>query len=170
MKQVCIFCKTNTVDDNDRSFERVVTGMTCDSCVRNFHTASGAATLKKLVDAIDAPLLVMQGEPRQVFTANKKALELFSKELDQVEDHRGGQVFNCIHAFSKAGCGKDINCQPCRIKNAIVETLTTDRQCNDISAVLDIKRDAGTNPYVLQISTKKIGSMALVRIHKYGPV
>src|SRR5512137_2252868 len=77
------------------------------------------------IEAIDAPILLMQGNPRQVVTANRKALELFGKELHEVERHRGGQVFDCVHSFTEAGCGKDAHCENCQIKNAIVDTLTT---------------------------------------------
>jgi dienelactone hydrolase len=42
----------------------------------------------------------MQPDPRQVRTANKKACDLFEKELTQIEGYRGGQVFDCVHAFT----------------------------------------------------------------------
>lgn len=59
----------------------------------------------ELLEAIDAPILLMQGNPRQVVSANKRALELFGKALREVENHRGGQVFDCVHSFTEAGCG-----------------------------------------------------------------
>lgn len=122
--------------------------------------------LKRLVDAIDAPLLVMQKEPRQVYTANQKALKLFAKEIGQVEARRGGRVFDCAYAFTKAGCGKDEHCKPCRIKNAIVETLITGNSASGV-AVLTIKKDDGLTPATLQVTSEKIGDMALVRIDRY---
>ena len=81
--------------------------------------------IKTLINTIESPTILMQSEPRQVVTANKKACALFGKDLPQIEGQRGGQVFNCIHSFTEAGCGQDINCENCKIKNAVVETFTT---------------------------------------------
>ncbi len=111
----------------------------------------------------------MQAEPRLVYTANKKALDLFDKELDQAEQRRGGQVFDCVYAFTEAGCGKDAHCETCRIKNAIVETLAAGRAYEGISVVLDTIKAPGRSSYELQITTQKIGDMALVRIDRYHP-
>ncbi len=169
MKRNCLFCRTEAVSGFDQT-SADVTGGVCESCSAKFRTSSDPRTLKRLVDALDAPLLVMQKEPRQVYTANRKALELFDKELEKVEKRRGGQVFDCLHAFTEAGCGRDAHCEPCRIKNAIVETLSTGRPCSGVSAVLDIKKGEGISFYTLQISTEKVGEMALVRIDRYESV
>lgn len=58
------------------------------------------------LEAIDAPILLMQGNPRQVVTANKRALGLFEKELQEVEGHRGGQVFDSFMRLRKTVAGK----------------------------------------------------------------
>jgi transcriptional regulator of aromatic amino acid metabolism len=170
MERICTLCKADVVDQPEQSSVRNITGGVCSSCNRLFNTSCSAATLKALADAIDAPVLVMQSEPRQVYTANGKALELFKKEPDRIEKHRGGQVFDCVYAFTEAGCGKDVHCQPCKIKNAIVETLTTGRTYTGVSALMDIRKSIGTSTYTLQVSTEKIGDMALVRIDRYEPV
>lgn len=120
-----------------------------------------------VLDAIDAPVLLMQGDPRQVLTANKKAYELFGKGLGQIEGHRGGQVFDCIHSFTEAGCGKDANCEHCKIKGAIVDTFTTGNPFDGVSTQLEIKKAEGTVAYAMQVSTQKVGDLALVRIDRY---
>lgn len=119
------------------------------------------------IDAIDAPILLMQGNPRQVVTANRKALELFEKELPEVEDHRGGQVFDCVYAFTEVGCGKDSNCEGCKIRDAIIDTFITGRQHNGVSTTLQIKKANETINFELQVSTEKVGDLALVRIERF---
>jgi hypothetical protein len=109
----------------------------------------------------------MQGSPRQVVTANRKALALFGKELHEVENHRGGQVFDCVHSFTEAGCGMDVNCEDCKIKNAIVDTFTTANPHHGVSTELPIKKADSTRSYVLQVSTEKVGDLALVRVERY---
>lgn len=119
------------------------------------------------IEAIDAPILLMQGNPRQVVTANRRALELFGKNLHEVEGRRGGQVFDCIHAFTEAGCGKDGNCEGCRIRDGIIDTFTTGKPHKGVSSPLQIKKANGTMTYELQVSTEKIGDLALVRIERF---
>lgn len=119
------------------------------------------------IEEIDAPVLLLQGNPRQVVTANKRALELFEKELHEVEGYRGGQVFDCVHAFTEDGCGKDVNCEGCKIRDAIIDTFTTARPHNRVSTSLQIKKVGGTMTHVLQVSTEKVGDLALVRIERF---
>jgi transcriptional regulator of aromatic amino acid metabolism len=170
MEQLCTLCKANAVDEHEQSSVRSITGGVCSSCNRRFTPSSDAATLNAFVDAINAPVLVMQAEPRQVYTANRKALELFKKEPERIEKHQGGQVFDCVYAFTEAGCGKDVHCRPCKIKNAIVVTLSAGSPGTTASAVLDIKKGSAMNAYALQVTTEKIGDMALVRIDRYEPM
>lgn len=119
------------------------------------------------IESVDAPILLMQGNPRQVVTANRRALELFGKELYEVEGHRGGQVFDCVHAFTEEGCGKDDNCEGCKIRDAIIDTFTTAKPHNGVSTSLQIKKADGAMPYILQVSTEKLGDLAVVRIERF---
>jgi transcriptional regulator of aromatic amino acid metabolism len=122
---------------------------------------------RALLEAIDAPVLLMQGNPRQVVTANRKALALFGKVLSEVEGHRGGEVFDCVHSFTEAGCGKDANCENCKIKDAIIDTFVTAASHRDVSTELSIRKPAGRKTCVLQVSTEKLGELALVRVERY---
>ena len=119
------------------------------------------------IDAIDAPILLMQGNPRQVVTANRAALALFAKPLHEVEGRRGGEVFDCVHAFTEAGCGKDANCEHCTIKAAIVDTFDTATPHDGVTSGLTLRKADGDKRCVLQVSTEKAGDLALVRIDRY---
>jgi hypothetical protein len=167
MKQVCRLCKAEMINTQEQSSQFNITGGVCISCARKFTTSRGTVALRSFLDTFDAPILLMQPEPRQVYTANKKALGLFSKELPQLEGHRGGQVFDCVHAFTEAGCGKDIHCEDCKIKNAVIETFTTGRSFDGVSTFLEIKKQNDINAYLVQVSTEKIGDLALLRIDQY---
>lgn len=131
----------------------------CEACVR----LSGTQVL----EAIAAPILLMQGNPRQVVTANRQALALFGKELREVEGHRGGQVFDCVYSFTEGGCGKDAGCEACPIKDAIVDTFTTGRPHQGVAATLQLKKGDATESRLVQVSTEKSGELALVRVERY---
>ena len=163
MTASCTLCGKPVVP-NTKAAHRSISFDVCDSCVSRVSGASGYAAL---LDAIDAPVLLMQGNPRQVVTANRKALELFGKKPEQVEAHRGGEVFDCVHSFTEAGCGKDANCEHCKIRIAIVDTFTSANSHQGVSTELSIKKADGTRTYALQVSTEKLGDLALVRIERY---
>lgn len=127
----------------------------------------GLENLTTFMHSLEAPALLLQAVPRQVVTANDKACALFDKRLAQIEGHRGGQVFDCVHAFTEAGCGLDSHCEDCKIKNAIVDTFATGKPHINVRTILDIKKGPKNIPHELQVSTEKIGDFALVTIEKY---
>jgi len=159
----CKVCGKQAVPDSQVARGGITQGI-CEACVLK---VSFAEDNSAFLESINAPVLLMQGNPRQVVTANRRSLELFEKGLHDVEGHRGGQVFNCSHSFTEAGCGKDINCEHCPIKNAIVETFTTANPHDGVSTELPIRKTNGTKAYVLQVSTEKVGELALVRIDRF---
>lgn len=123
--------------------------------------------LPTFMNSLGSPALLLQAVPRQVVTANKKACDLLDRRLDQIEGYRGGQVFDCVHAFTEAGCGLDSHCEDCKIKNAIVDTFATGKPHTNVRTILDIKKQTKITPHELQVSTEKIGDFALVTIEKY---
>jgi transcriptional regulator of aromatic amino acid metabolism len=145
--------------------QRTIAGEICAECAGR---VSGTSGDEALLEAIAAPVLLLQGNPRQVVTANQKALALFGKGRHEVENHRGGQVFDCLHSFTEAGCGKDVHCEKCTIKNAIVDTFTTANSHHGVAAGLPVKKAGKTTTYVVQVSTEKLGDFALVRIERYA--
>jgi hypothetical protein len=141
----------------------------CNNCVkeREPDKAADAASYSRTIEAIDGPVLLMQGNPRQVVTANRQALALFGKELSEVEGRRGGEVFDCVLSFTEAGCGKDPGCEGCPIKDAIVDTFSSSRPHQGVAATLQVKKAGGTEDRLVRVSTEKVGELALVRIEGY---
>jgi len=108
----CIYCSAAIKDQEQ--LNNFITGGTCPQCIESIFNQHDESLISFL-DNIEAPILLMQPDPREVRTANKQACELFEKDLSQIEGRRGGQVFDCIHSFTEAGCGKDENCEDCKI-------------------------------------------------------
>jgi hypothetical protein len=136
----------------------------CDACFAALSADGSQEKCRQILQAIDAPILLMQPEPRQVFTANSRALALFGRELDGAEGHRGGEVFGCLHSYTRDGCGKDAHCSDCTIKAAIVSGFS-----GAASAVstLTIRVGGGDTPYALAVSAEQAGGRALVRIDRF---
>lgn len=117
------------------------------------------------MSGIEAPVLLMQPDPRLVYASNDAALALFGREARETEGRRGGEVFGCIHSFTVAGCGKDVNCETCRIREGIVDTFGG-TVATGITATLVIRRDADI-AHTMTISTEPAGAYALVRIDQF---
>lgn len=147
------------------SAPRTVSADLCEICLAALSSDGERAARREILQAINAPILLMQSNPRLVLTANDRALALFGRRLDEAEGRRGGEVFGCVHSFTEAGCGRDIRCDECQIKGAIISALTgTD---SSAAATLTIRREADV-PYVLEVSTENTGDYALVRIDRFG--
>jgi PAS domain len=163
MTTKCKVCGTQTVSVSHAATGCITFGI-CEACVTQ---VSATPDSRAVLEAIHAPILLLHGNPRQVVSANKMALRLFGKEIYEFAGHRGGQVFDCIHSFTEAGCGMDVNCEPCKIKNAIVDTFNTGESHNSVATTLQIKKADGIKDYVMQVSTEKAGDLALVRVERF---
>jgi hypothetical protein len=141
----------------------VSTGL-CEACFAALSQDGERAARREIIQAIDAPILLMQSNPRVALTANDRALALFGRRLDEAEGRRGGEVFGCVHSFTEAGCGRDSHCDDCRIKEAIVSALTGTGA--SAAATLTIRQDADV-PYALEVSAENAGDFALVRIDRF---
>ena len=164
MNKTCKQCKAGL--ESNPNTDYIVTNGICSHCIETIFDDQDNS-ISTFLNNIDSPVLLMQPDPRQVRTANKISCELFEKDLSQIKGLRGGQVFNCIHAFTKAGCGKDENCEDCKIKNSLVDTFTNGTSHDGVSTNLDIKTNTSVMPYHLKVSTEKIGDLALIRIDNY---
>ncbi|MFZ2162405.1 MAG: PAS domain-containing protein [Sideroxyarcus sp.] len=163
MTTECKVCGKGTVSVSQAAPGSITFGI-CAACVTQ---VSDTPDSRAVLEAIHAPILLLHGNPRQVVSANKMALRLFGKEMYEVAGYRGGQVFDCIHSFTEAGCGKDENCENCKIKNAIVNTFTTGESHNGVATALQIKKPDGIKECIMQVSTERAGDLALVRVERF---
>lgn len=167
MNRECRICKRDVKEIRERPSPFPVTGGICRSCAEALVTAGNGVDLAAFLDSLDAPVLLMQPAPRQVYAANQRALRLFGKDISRVAGHRGGQVFDCIHAFTEAGCGKDVHCEGCKIRNAVVEAFLPGNSFTGVSTDLEIRTEPGTLTFHMQVSTEELGNFALLRIDRF---
>ena len=146
--------------------KQYVTHSLCADCTEMIFQPD-STTMQKFLDSLDAPILLMQAEPRKVVGANRQACELFAKELSQIEGRRSGEVFDCVHAASEAGCGKDAHCEKCGIKKAVDETFASGNSFDKVATFLKIRKNHDINLYNLQVSTEKAGDLTLLRIDQF---
>ncbi len=167
MRKICIKCNSVITPDRGTGAPQYrIAKDICGSCIQGI-ADKGHDAQRELLESFHAPILLMQPEPRRVRTANEEARFLFGKDLSQIEGFKGGEVFNCEHAFTEAGCGVDEHCQDCIIRTTIIETFNTGKSFNSVAARLDIRNGDKVKPYSMTISTEKLGELALVRVDQF---
>ena len=161
-EHLCASCHT-PVKAADTS--RHISAPICEGCLATLAAGTSPEKCREIMRGIGTPVLLLQSNPRQVYAANDAALALFGRAPHEAEGHRGGEVFGCIHSFTVAGCGKDVNCESCRIKQGIVDTFGGSA-ATGIAATLVIRRDMDI-AHTMTISTEPVGVYVLVRIDQF---
>jgi len=163
VKKICAWCGKDLGIVESRSHsEDVITHGMCEACATRFTTDTGT-TLHEFLDSLGVPVFLVEPEPR-VRTGNKQARELLDKDLSMIEGQLGGDVIECIYAKQPHGCGNDVHCKSCTIRNTVLDTFATGKSSVRIPAYPDIQTPEGVQTIRFVISTEKVGERVLLRI------
>lgn len=162
MRRICAWCKKELTPREDMGMEKEITHGICSICALNF-TSSVPKTLKDMLDLIREPVLIVDDQGF-VMSANDSGLQVLGKDLESVENQRGGDVFECSYASLPEGCGGTEHCKTCAIRNIIMDTLVNDRGYKNVPAYQKINTSNGPRIMQFSISTEKIGDQILLRI------
>ena len=163
IRRICFRCKIElgTLADPAKDEERISHGI-CRRCLEQLMSGKGE-TLDEYLDTLQVPIFVVNNDARLV-TANKHALGLVEKSSNQVTGELGGEVFGCSHATQPGGCGEQVHCQSCTIRNSVEETFKTGTPSVRIPACQDLDTYEGPRKVRFVISTEKYGDVVLLRI------
>ena len=105
-----------------------------------------------------AILLMLVNKEGRVVNINKTGLELLKKSKDSVLGLLGGEVFNCINAWSNGEvvCGGGKNCTHCSVRNLFTDTYLNGINHYKKEGTLEINNGAEFIKLELLISTSKI--------------
>ncbi|HBF34724.1 TPA: hypothetical protein DDW35_09180 [Candidatus Sumerlaeota bacterium] len=141
--------------------DAVITHSICEECADKIF--SSGVELRKLLNRLDAPVLVVDRDVC-VEMANDQALELLGKNLPEIKDYCGGDVFECVHSREPGGCGRTIHCSGCVIRSVVEDTMKTGRSHTCVPAVLKKRSPDDVEECDMLISTQKQLGMVLLRI------
>ncbi|MFC1889223.1 PAS domain-containing protein [Thermodesulfobacteriota bacterium] len=164
MRRVCCRCgKEMGQISSDVHDEDIISHGFCEPCAEQFMYEELGKPLHEFLDTLGVPVLVIEPGPR-VRTANSQACSLLGKSLSEIQGYKGGEVIECVHARTPDGCGQDIHCKSCTIRNTVLETFETGKSFERILAYPDIHVDEEVKNACLELSTEKVGGMVLLRI------
>jgi len=123
---------------------------------------SGGTPLNEFLTSLDIPTFLTDGNVR-VERANADALALVQKDREQVEDHLGGEVFECVNAGLPGGCGKTEKCSACTVRDTVTHTYLTGESHIRVPATLRVQQKGGVEELSFYITTEKVGDRVLVQ-------
>jgi len=160
MKTICSFC--NTVIRPGAVPDDPVSHGVCKSCY-NHILASHGFNARKFLDMLDTPVLLVDGDVR-ILAANRLAIAIVNKPIDQMKGKLGGKILECVNAFLPEGCGKTPFCPDCPIRTSVNETFATGHEVMRRPADL-CRKIRNTEEHVhLLVSTRKDGNVVLLRL------
>ncbi len=91
---------------------------------------------------------------RRVVKANRTVSFLSGQPAESMKGLRGGEVLQCIHHLdSPKGCGFGPECENCRVRNAVLETLGTGKNQENIEAWIPIMQGNESREVCLLVNT-----------------
>lgn len=169
MIHVCAWCKKVLDSENsDTITDNTITHGICRECAAKL-VSPEKIPLKEFLDTLGVPILVVNNEGI-VVTANHDACSLLGKNLFEIEGNPGGNVIECVNAKLPGGCGQQIHCKSCTIRNTVMHTHATGRSHLKVNAYPDIQMHDMVKTLSIKISTEKIGDIVLLRIDDMNDV
>lgn len=162
MKSICAWCKTDLGKIKEDCETAGITHGICEKCMKLL-LSENCRPMREFLDTLSIPIIMVEPGTK-IRTANKFARELLGKDLSEIEDHLPGDVIECVHSKSPGGCGSDIHCKSCVIRNSVTETFATGKGFRDVPAYPDIETLSKVKSVGFKISTEKFGDFVLLRI------
>lgn len=162
MKSVCAWCKAGLGEIKEEHETFGITHGICEKCLKVL-LSENCKPMREFLDSLSVPVIMVESSVK-VHTANKLASKLLGKKHLAIEEHGPGDVIECAHSRASGGCGSDIHCKSCVIRNTVLETFSSGKSFKNISAYADIETLSKCKSACFRISTEKVGDFVLLRI------
>ena len=162
LKRVCAWCGKDLAAREEYASEGHVTHGICSTCALQM-TRSTPRSAGEVLSLINEPVFLID-DNGVVKGANKAAAAMLNKELPDIEDELGGDVFECSYAKEEEGCGKSVHCLTCSIRNTVMDTLRSGQGFDKVPAFQSIDTPEGPRIMRFIITTEKLGEKVLLRI------
>lgn len=157
MKVVCSYCRKKIDEDPAGGQARLSHGF-CEECHEHFKKQWEGQSLGQYLDRFDVPVLVVTDTCR-ILAANQEMADLIGRSEREVHGLLGGEGLECVYARLEEGCGKEVHCRTCTVRNTVLHTLETGESLHRVECY--VEGDNGKKPYFIS-SVKLDRSVQLV--------
>lgn len=168
-KQVCLYCNAylGSIEEPGNNVKCISHGV-CPSCFPKLVAGSGEP-FADFLDSLPAPVFVVNKDVR-IASANTRGQQFVSKDLGEMQDRLGGEVFSCKYSRLPGGCGQTLHCKTCTIRITVTKTFESGKSYNRVPAYMDLGDYTGDKTIRFLISTEKIESVVFLRIDNAQPI
>jgi PAS domain-containing protein len=158
MRVVCSYCELDLGEKEPLDDPSVSHGM-CGACQAHYRRQLKGLSLGEYLDDVSGPVLVVDEDVRMI-AANRLMAELLGQRPGDLVGLRGGEVLECAYARRPGGCGQQVHCRTCAIRNSVKNTFSTGEPCVRVPAFLERKEGR----LDVLVSTRKRGPVVQVLI------
>ena len=136
----------------------------CEACA-NYFFHPRDHSLRGFLNTLTAPVMVVDDD-MTMLEANDHALTALGKSRDESVGRRSGEVIECANAKLPGGCGRQVHCAACTLRNSVRETFETGEGFTHVPAWIRVHPDdeqEAPGKIRVFISTEKVGNVVLLR-------
>lgn len=163
MKKICAWCKI-ILEPGDAAAagDAPVSHGICHACAGKLLTAKPLA-LAEFLDRLDFPVLLVKAESG-IELANRRACAMLGRTPELVKGKWPEDVAECIYAKAPGGCGRDVHCTGCALRQTLLDTFATGKSHKNVPASATLLPRGIPQPVQFLISTEKAGDFVLLRM------
>lgn len=135
----------------------------CPTCQVAFVGGAGPVSLREFIARFKFPVIVV-GADAKLIAANREAGKLVGKEPSEIRGQLAGEVLECIYASQPGGCGRQVHCKACAIRNSVTATHASGTPLTDVDSYQEIMTKGGLKTIHLKISTARRSGSVLLKI------
>lgn len=157
MRKVCAWCgkELSNISQHDRPISHGI----CERCAD--YLKCQKIKISDFIEKFNFPILVMDDKGRAE-AANSNAREILKEEP---VGRLGGEVIQCKYSFDSGGCGKTKYCSGCTIRNAVMDSMLTNKGHNEV-AEQPIQTPSGIRTFNISFTTEKVGELVMLKLGK----
>ncbi len=116
------------------------------------------ANIQNTVFENAAVVLALVSKDVEVIHINRTALKTLGKEKEDVLNRLGGEVFNCVNAWSEGRvvCGQTEKCKSCVLRNSVMSTFNKGKVHYKREGFLDLDVNGETKRLKFLLTTAKV--------------
>ena len=104
-----------------------------------------------------SPYIMMLVEQAiQVTKINRVCADFSGRSKDEAIGLLGGEVFRCLNSLDETGCGKNVQCSDCSVRNNVMHTFQTGESIHDAEGTLTIRKGSAEIQVDVILSTTLI--------------